>query len=72
MKDVLLSGKVGGTEICQIIVNSADPHIIIREGRTTNTTNAMHLQPKVLSSELQNEEVNVPYSGTRMYNINSI
>ena len=48
------------------------PHIIIREGRTTNATNAVHHQTRLLSSELQNEKVNVIFSCTRMYNINSI
>ena len=33
---------------------------------------AMHYQTGVLSSELQNEKVNVIFSCTRMYNINSI
>ena len=67
MKDVLLSGKVAGTEICQIIVNSADP---IKVGELL--IQPMHHQTRVLSSELQNEEVDVSFSGTRIYNINSI
>ena len=70
MKDVLLSGKVGGTEICQIIVNSADLISLSEKGELL--IQPMHHQTRVLSSESQNEEVNVPFSGTRMYNVNSI
>ena len=70
MKDVLFSGKVGGTEICQIIVNSADLISLSEKGELL--IQPMHHQTRVLSSESQNEEVNVPFSGTRMYNVNSI
>ena len=70
MKDVLLSGKVGGTEIWQIIVNSADLISLSEKGELL--IQPVQHQTRVLSSELQNEKVNVIFSCTRMYNINSI